>query len=67
MVPNVRYSNGPPSYVTVSFEYQTPILSGIQVFGIQVVTVIFFNISLINVLRIAVKWEGGRKLDFWPP
>ena len=24
------YSNGPPSHVTLPFEYQTPILSGIQ-------------------------------------
>ena len=44
MVQNVRYSNGPPSHVTLPFEYGTPILpysdeSGIQVFGIKMVTV----------------------------
>ena len=42
MVQNVRYSNGPPSHLTLPFEYQTCILSGesgIQVFGIQMVTV----------------------------
>ena len=31
MVSNVRCSNGPPSHVTLPFEYQTSILSGIQV------------------------------------
>ena len=30
MVQNVRYSNGPPSHVTLPFEYRTPILSVIQ-------------------------------------
>ena len=43
MVQNVRYSNGPPSHVTLPFEYRTPILPGIQmnlVFGIQMVTVL---------------------------
>ena len=39
MVPNVGYSNSPPSHVTLPFEYRTPILSGIQVLGIQMVTV----------------------------
>ena len=29
MVPNVRYSNGPPSHVTLSLENWTPILSSI--------------------------------------
>ena len=39
MVQNAPYVNGPPSHVTITFEYQKPILSGIQVFGIQMVTV----------------------------
>ena len=39
MVQNVRYLNGLPSHVTLPFEYLTPILSSIQVFGIQMVTV----------------------------
>ena len=30
MVQNVRYLNDPPSHMTFPFEYQTPILSGIQ-------------------------------------
>ena len=30
MVQNVQYLNGPPSQVTLPFEYQTPILSGIK-------------------------------------
>ena len=30
MVQNVWHSNGPPSYVTIPFDDQTPILSGIQ-------------------------------------
>ena len=30
MVQNVQYLNGPPSHVTLPFEYLTPILSGIQ-------------------------------------
>ena len=34
---NVQYSNG-PSHMTLPFEYPTLILSGIQVFGIQMVT-----------------------------
>ena len=43
MVQNVRYSNSPPSHVTLPFEYRTPTQSGIQVFGIQMVTVHFAN------------------------
>ena len=43
MVQNVRYSNGPPSHVTLPFEYRILILSGIQVFGIQMVTVTCLN------------------------
>ena len=39
MFQNVHYLNGPPSHVTLPFEYQTPLLSGIQVFGIQMVTI----------------------------
>ena len=39
MVLNVQYLNGPPRNVTFPFEHQTPTLSGIQVFGIQMVTV----------------------------
>ena len=42
------YPNSPPSRVTIrlSFEYWTPLLSGIQVFGIQTVTVISSNFYL---------------------
>ena len=40
MVQNVRYSNGPPSHMTLPFEYRTPVLSSIQVFSIQMVTVV---------------------------
>ena len=36
----IRYLSGPPSHVTLLFEYQTPTLYGIQVSGIQMVTVI---------------------------
>ena len=43
MVQNVHYANGPPSYMTFPFEYWTPILSGIQVFGIQMVIVVEFG------------------------
>ena len=39
MVQNVRYWNGQPSHVTLPFEYGIPILSAIQEFGIQIVTV----------------------------
>ena len=49
MVQNVQYSNGPPSHVTLPFECRTPILSCIQVFGIQMVTVVtghFFDFML---------------------
>ena len=37
MVQNVRYLYG---HVTLPFEYQTPILCRIPVFGIQMVTVV---------------------------
>ena len=47
MVQNVRYLNGPPSHMTLSYEYRTPILSGIQVFGIQMVT-LFVSLFLIT-------------------
>ena len=40
MAQNVLYSNGQPSPVTLPFEYW--ILSGIQVSGIQIVTVTVF-------------------------
>ena len=39
MVQNVRYLNGPQIPVTLPFEYWTPILSGIQMFGIQMFSV----------------------------
>ena len=42
MVLNVWYLNGPPSHVNLLFEYLTPVLSCIQVFSIQIVTV-FLN------------------------
>ena len=42
MVQNFWYLNGPPSHMTLPFEYQTPILSSIQVFGIQMDTVLYF-------------------------
>ena len=40
MVQNVQYSNGPPIQVTLPFEYRTPMLSSIQVFGIQMMIVL---------------------------
>ena len=39
MVQSVWYLNGPPSHVTLPFEYLTPLLPGIHVFSIQMVTV----------------------------
>ena len=57
MVQNVRYLNGPPSHVTLPFEYRTPTLSGIQVFGIQMVTVIFWPQP--NNERFFVLLSGG--------
>ena len=47
------YLNVLPSHVTLPFEYQTPKLSGIQVFGIQIVTVLVQK--LIVVFEIKVK------------
>ena len=49
MVQNVRYSNGPPNHVTLTFEYQTVGTrtvrysdeSDIQVFSSQMVTVLY--------------------------
>ena len=40
MVQHVWYLNGSPSHMTLPFEYWTPTLSGIQVFSIQMITVI---------------------------
>ena len=48
LVQNVCYSNGLSSHVTLPFEYRTPILSGIQVFGIQMVTVVEFVDKRVN-------------------
>ena len=48
MVQNVRYTNGLPSHMILPFEYRTPILSGIQVFGIQMVTVVEFVDKRVN-------------------
>ena len=39
--PNVKYLNSSPSHTTLPFEYRTPKLSGIQVFGIQSITVVW--------------------------
>ena len=39
MVQNVQNSNGPPSHMALPFEYRTLILSCIQVFDNQMVTV----------------------------
>ena len=39
MVQNVQYLRGLPSHVTLPFEYWKPILSGIQVCSIQMVSV----------------------------
>ena len=44
MVQNVPYWNGPPSHMTLPFEYQTSLLSGIRVFSIQIVTVYIFDL-----------------------
>ena len=38
----------PPSHATLTFEYRTPILSGIKVFSIQTVTVISFLVLSIK-------------------
>ena len=52
MVQDICYSNGPPSHTTLPFEYRTPIMSGIQVSGIEMVNVFVTgsnrNKSLIN-------------------
>ena len=44
MVQNVQYLCGLPSHMTLPFEFQTPVLSRIQVFVIQIVTVMLFVI-----------------------
>ena len=41
MVHYVQYSNGLMSHVILPFEYQTPILFAIQMFGIQMGTVLY--------------------------
>ena len=51
MVQNVRYLNGPPSHATLPFEYWTLILSGIQVFGIQMVTVLLLKCLNVMIWR----------------
>ena len=53
MIQNVGYLNGPPSNVTWPYDYQTPIMSSIQMnllFSIQMVTV--FESLLVRVVTI---------------
>ena len=55
MVQNVQYSNGWPSHMTLPFEYRTLILSGIQLSGIQMVTVYHIRGPKECVLKILPK------------
>ena len=57
MVQNVRYSNGPPSHVTVLFEYRVPMMSGIQVSGIQMVTVYCVCFEGVNKLKYVFTFD----------
>ena len=45
LVQNVWYSDGPPTTVTLLFEYWTPIMS-----GNQMVTVIYKNVNFSNAI-----------------
>ena len=58
MVQNVQYSNGLPSHMTLLFEYQTPILSGIQMFGVQMVTVNYFSFFA-GLLGVSISADHG--------
>ena len=65
MVQNVKYFNGPPSHVTLPFEYRTPILSGIHMFGIQMVTVLLlvhFRASMKKLCISLLKLSRDRSL-----
>ena len=53
------FFNGPPSYVTLPFEYRTPTLTGIQVFSIQVVTVILKYTFLSRVLKSGLSVQNS--------
>ena len=56
MVQNVwYYSNVPPDHVNLPFEYWAPILSGIQLISIQMVTV--FAGFTVQLLRIGCFWK----------
>ena len=63
MVQIVWYLNGLPSHVTLPFEYCTPILSGIQVFSIQMVTVYRSQLYL-KKFRFQMLWPPLENLTF---
>ena len=51
MVQNVLYLSGPPSHVTLPFEYSTPILSGIQMNPVFMSSVFRWLLYFITFLR----------------
>ena len=63
MVQNVCYLNGPPSHAILPFENRTSILSGIQVFGIQMVTVCGMGD---HILTWSNKYEYGESASLGP-
>ena len=72
IVQNVWFSNGLPSHVTLPFEYRTPTLSGIQVFSILMVTVVWYSngtfVSCIQMGVLIPDWirlDKGKKSSFW--
>ena len=60
MVQNVWYSNGPPSHVTLTFEYPTPILSGMQMNLVFRWLLYFRRFLKMNFDEIGKNWP-----DFW--
>ena len=54
MVQNVQYSTGPPSHVTLTFEYWPPILSGIQI------------VNLLFESRTSSQLQSQKKTDLDP-
>ena len=54
MVQNDQYLNGPPRHVTLSFDYRTPILSGIQMVTVSLSFVLPCSMTCqITLLRVA--------------
>ena len=65
MVQNVRYSNGPPSHVTLPLKCRTPTLSSMnQVFGIEMVSVPETKCFFCLVRSVGVSRDEAKILNY---